>query len=70
MLTSQALRRRLEDAGLTIPLPLAGEAFGIGRSLSYELAKKGTFPVEVIRVGKLYRVPTAAVLKALGLSAA
>lgn len=34
----------------------AGKQLGIGRSLAYELAKRGEFPVRVLRIGRLYRV--------------
>lgn len=41
----------------------ADEAFaelGIDRTTGYRAIKEGTFPVPVIRVGRLIRVPTAA----------
>ncbi len=44
----------------------AGRALGIGRSLSYELAKAGRFPVRVLRIGKLYRVPISELNRLLG----
>jgi integrase len=46
----------------------AGKALGMGRTKSYELARAGTFPCRVIRAGKTYRVPTAALLALLGIS--
>lgn len=53
-----------------IPLwPTAGEVLGIGRSLAYELARRGEFPVPVLRVGTQYRVPTAALRELLGVTA-
>jgi predicted DNA-binding transcriptional regulator AlpA len=59
-----------EDELLALPaqvdIPTAGRAFGMSRIHSYELHKKGNFPVPVLKVGKRYRVPTAAILKALG----
>jgi len=46
----------------------AEEAFdelGIDRNTGYRAIKEGTFPVPVIRVGRLIRVPTAALLRVL-----
>jgi len=44
----------------------AAELLGIGRTSAYTLAENGTFPAPVLRVGKLYRVPTAGLLEVLG----
>lgn len=46
----------------------AARLLGIGRSSAYNLAKHGAFPVPVLRIGKLYRVPTAGLLDVLGAS--
>lgn len=46
----------------------AGRALGLGRTKSYELARAGTFPCRLIRVGKTYLVPTADLLTLLGLT--
>ena len=52
-----------------IPLwPTAGEILGIGRSLAYDLARRGEFPVPVLRVGTQFRVPTAALRELLGVT--
>ena len=48
----------------------AGRAFSLSREVCYELARKGEFPCTVIRVGKRWIVPTEAIRKALGYSAA
>ncbi|MFI6308467.1 DNA-binding protein [Amycolatopsis thailandensis] len=45
--------------GATTDLVKAGSVFGIGRTKSYELAQSGDFPVRVIRIGRVYRVPVA-----------
>ena len=68
---------RVETGGLTLAevmaLPAvtdlisAGKALGIGRTRSYELARSGDFPCQVVRVGKTYRVPTAGLLALLGM---
>jgi hypothetical protein len=50
-----------------IDIETAGQAFGLGRTKSYELARSGNFPVDVLRLGPAYRVATAEVLAKLGL---
>lgn len=45
----------------------AGECFGFGRSKSYELARAGKFPVEVLPFGKSFRVTRASILARLGI---
>ncbi len=49
---------RLEDAATFL---------GISRTTAYELAATGRFPVRLFRVGKSYRVPTAALRRLLEL---
>lgn len=50
----------------TISVPEAGELLGLGRSASYEAAKRGEIPT--IPVGRRLQVPTAKVLILLGLA--
>jgi hypothetical protein len=53
---------------LTVPVTVAGKAFGIGRNASYEQARTGRIgSVAVIDVGGKRRVPTAPLRKVLGL---
>jgi len=52
----------------TQPCLSAEEAFailGIERKTGYRAIKEGSFPVPVIRVGRLIRVPTAALSRLL-----
>lgn len=49
----------LASAGATVDVVMAGRALGIGRSLTYELLRRGEFPVRVLRLGSRVRVPTA-----------
>jgi predicted DNA-binding transcriptional regulator AlpA len=56
----------LDDLPVSIDIVTAGRALGIGRSLSYELAHNGTFPVRVMRLGSSYRVTRADLLTYLG----
>lgn len=56
----------LLSLGPSTDLETAGQALGVGRTKSYELAQRGEFPVRVLRIGRAYRVPTADLLKLLG----
>ncbi|MGF7234966.1 MAG: helix-turn-helix domain-containing protein [Frankia sp.] len=51
--------------GVTTSLTTASQILGIGRAKSYALARAGTFPVPVLRVGRSYRVPVAPLLRLL-----
>ena len=42
---------------------------GIGRSLGYELIRRGEFPVSVVTFGTRIKVPTRGLLEAAGLLA-
>lgn len=56
------------DEAPTIPLwPDAAEVLGVRRSVVYQLASSGRFPVRVFKVGGQWRVPTAELRKLLGL---
>jgi hypothetical protein len=50
-----------------VDVPTAGRAFGIGRDEAYRLAREGSFPAPVLRLGRYLRVTRAAVLNALGI---
>ncbi|WP_322769429.1 helix-turn-helix domain-containing protein [Frankia sp. Cr1] len=52
----------------TVSLMTAARALGCGRNLAYELASAGTFPCPVHRVGRVYRVRTADILRALNIN--
>lgn len=43
-------------------------ALAIGKTLGYQLVEDGEFPVEVVRLGRVFRVRKADVLHFLGLS--
>lgn len=47
-----------EDDRLVYEVPEAGALLGLTRNAAYEAAKRGDFPT--IRIGKLIRVPKAA----------
>jgi hypothetical protein len=42
-----------------VDLVTAGQALGLGRTKTYQLAQTGEFPCRVIRAGRSYLVPTA-----------
>jgi len=46
-----------------VDVPTAAKVLGIGRSLAYELVRTGQWPTPVVRVRKLIKIPTAALLK-------
>ena len=50
-----------------IDLNTAAMLLGIGRTMAQTLARNDEFPVPVFRAGTVYRVPTAPILRLLGL---
>jgi predicted DNA-binding transcriptional regulator AlpA len=50
-----------------VPIPEAGQCFGLGKSTSYELARSGKFPVPVLPLGKGFRATRASILAKLGI---
>lgn len=52
---------------LTVDLVTAGRAHGLGRTISYELMRRGEFPCMVHRRGRYYRVYKADLVTSLGL---
>jgi excisionase family DNA binding protein len=51
---------------VTVDIGTAARALGLGRSTGYELARRGEFPCRVLHVGSSYRVPTAELMRLLG----
>jgi hypothetical protein len=54
----------------SVDLATAGRAFRMGRTKSYELAREGRFPVQVVPCGPKFVVPKMAILEALGIGPA
>jgi len=50
-----------------VDITTAARALGLGRSTAYELARRDEFPCRVLRIGSSYRVPTADLLRVLGI---
>lgn len=58
---------RVRALGVTVDLPTAGRIVGLGRAHTYDLARRGELPFPTLRMGKRWVVPTAGLLRALGL---
>jgi len=56
---------RIRALGPVTDITTAGAILGLSRSVAYDLAHRGEFPIPVIRAGSRYRVPVAALLSAL-----
>jgi len=61
---------RIRALGLHADIATTASIFGLSRATAYDLAKRGQFPVAVLRFGTRYRVPVAAILHALHLPVA
>ena len=59
--------REVRALGVRTDIETAGSIFGLSRTQAYEAVKKGVFPVDVIKIGRRYLVPTAPILRLLGL---
>lgn len=62
------MRDELLSLPVTVDVETAGRAFGLGRTVAYRLVRDGEFPVPVMRVGNKYRVCSAELWRALGVS--
>lgn len=72
---TEALREGLTRAELlalpvVVDVATAARALGLGRSTAYELARRDEFPCRVLRIGSSYRIPTAELLRVLGVEPA
>jgi predicted DNA-binding transcriptional regulator AlpA len=61
-------RAELLALPVSVDLMVAARALGMGRTLAYDLAKRGQFPVRVLRLGNRYRVTRADLLRTLGVT--
>jgi hypothetical protein len=50
----------------TVRAEVAFAALDIGRTAGYQAIRDGTFPVPVLRLGRVLRVPTLPLLELLG----
>lgn len=60
-------RSELRELPVAVDLMTAAAALGLGRTKAYELARSGEFPCRLLRLGGTYRVPTADLLRVLGI---
>ena len=63
--TPQWTAARIRALGPVTDIAAAARIFGLSRAVAYDLARRGEFPVAVLRFGSRYRVPVAAILAAL-----
>lgn len=61
---------QLRQLPTVVDLMTAARALGIGRTKAYQLAQENQFPCRIIRVGNAYHIPTADLLKVLGVTPA
>jgi hypothetical protein len=59
----------VRDLGVRTDLPTAASVLGLGKNAAYAMARGGTFPVPVLRLGVQYVVPVAPLLHLLGIDA-
>jgi len=62
--------RLLAEAGPTVSIPETATVLGISRGLAYQLAASGELGVKVLRLGARWRVSTASLREALGITSA
>ncbi|KOV36820.1 hypothetical protein ADK60_06260 [Streptomyces sp. XY431] len=55
------------DLPLSVDLRTAARAFGVCPGTAYRLIRLGAFPCPVLRMGRRYRIPTALLLRSLGI---
>lgn len=76
-MTAQTMQKTTAERGMQLAellaLPVAfdldtsNRALRLGRTKGFDLAKRGEYPVRVMRVGCTYRVSRADLLRALGI---
>ena len=59
--------KKIKALGVVTDVVTAGDILGIGRSVTYELVRSGTFPAPLIPVGTRHVVPVAGLLRVLRL---
>lgn len=66
--TARAMtQRELLSLPVSFPLETANRALSLGRTTGYDLAKRGEYPVPVLRFGNAYRVTRADLFRVLGI---
>ena len=60
-------RAELVALPAAVDVATAAAALGTSRTAAYQLIRDGQWPTPVFRVGRLIRVPTAPILRLLGI---
>lgn len=69
-LTPTMTPEELDGLGVSTDVRTAARAFGIGKTMAYQLAAAGRFPCKVHRIGSRWVVSTADLRRALGITEA
>jgi len=56
----------LDDLPPTVDVETAARILGCGRTLAYQLVRRGEFPCRVLRLGRRYLIPTSELRNLLG----
>ncbi|MGP3960023.1 helix-turn-helix domain-containing protein [Nonomuraea sp. 3N208] len=64
-MTARLTLAQIQQLPAVVDVVTAGRALGMGRTTAYRLAREGEFPCRIIRIGKKYLVPTAALIALL-----
>ena len=56
-------RDELDALPPVLDVPTAAKVLGIGRSLAYDLVRRGNWPTPVLHIGKLIKIPSAPLLR-------
>lgn len=62
------LEKDVRALPVAVDLVTAGKALGLSRTTAYSLAKRGDFPVPLLRLGAQYRARRADLLALLGIA--
>jgi predicted DNA-binding transcriptional regulator AlpA len=68
MTTVQLTEQDVLALPTVVDVPTAAAVLGIGRTAAYELIRTDQRPTNVLRMGKLIRIPTAPLLALVGVS--
>lgn len=55
-------RDELATLPALLDVPTAAKVLGVGRSLAYDLVRRGEWPTSVLHIGKLINISTAPLL--------
>ncbi|GGK36451.1 hypothetical protein GCM10010124_31370 [Pilimelia terevasa] len=60
---------QIRALGTLVDIPTAGSIFGMNRTVAYDAARRGAFPVPVMTVGKRRWVSVLSIMAVLGIPA-